>query len=127
MRRANLACAVALVMAAPLCGCRRDANTQITQPQFGGTPSRGAALINYYGCGSCHTIPGISAANGMVGPPLTGFSRRIYVAGLLRNTPDNLVYWIRYPQKVVPGNAMPEMNIDVRDARDIAAYLYTIR
>lgn len=127
MKRANIACAAALLLTLPLGACWRNANTEIAQREIHGVPSRGAALIKYYGCGSCHTIPGISAANGLVGPPLTEFSKRIYVAGLLRNTPDNLVYWIRYPQKVVPGNVMPEMNIDVRDARDIAAYLYTIQ
>ena len=91
-----------------------------------GDPSRGAALISYYGCGSCHTIPGIGGANALVGPPLTHFANRVYVAGVLRNTPDNLVLWIRNPQKVVPGNVMPVLGIDDRDARDITAYLYTI-
>ena len=91
-----------------------------------GNPSRGAALIHYYGCGACHSVPGISSADALVGPPLTHFAQRGYVAGMLRNTPDNLVRWIRYPQKIVPGNAMPSLGIDNRDAHDIAAYLYTI-
>jgi cytochrome c len=91
-----------------------------------GDPSRGAALISWYGCGACHTVPGISGANSLVGPPLTHFAQRTYIAGMLRNTPDNLVRWIRNPQKIVPGNAMPALGIDSRDAHDIAAYLYTI-
>jgi len=46
---------------------------------------------------------------------------------MLRNEPRNLVTWLRHPQEVVPGNAMPDMRLDERDARDIAAYLYTLR
>jgi cytochrome c2 len=91
-----------------------------------GNPSRGAALISWYGCGACHMVPGVAGANSLVGPPLTHFAQRGYVAGMLRNTPDNLVQWIRDPQKIVPGNAMPALGIDNRDAHDIAAYLYSI-
>jgi cytochrome c2 len=92
-----------------------------------GDPSHGAALISYYGCGACHSVPGVAGATSMVGPPLTQFARRSYIAGMLRNTPDNLVAWIRNPQKIVPGNAMPALGIDEHDARDIAAYLYTLQ
>lgn len=93
----------------------------------GGNPQRGSALIRQNGCGSCHVIPGIEEATGDVGPPLTGVGRRIYLAGVVRNTPEGMVAWLRNPQAVVPGNAMPNMQLDERDARDIAAYLYTLR
>lgn len=63
----------------------------------------------------------------MVGPPLNHFARRTIVAGLLPNTPANLVRWIRYPQQVVPGNAMPDAGLDEQQARDVAAYLYSLR
>jgi cytochrome c2 len=88
---------------------------------------RGAALIRQYGCGACHTIPGIADAQGLVGPPLAQMASRVYIAGLLRNTPDNLALWIRDPQGIVPGNAMPNMGIDAQNARDIASYLVTLR
>ncbi len=88
---------------------------------------RGKVLIVESGCGTCHMVPGVAQADGLVGPPLLAFSRRTYLAGLLRNTPDNLVTWLRWPQQVVPGNAMPDMGLTDREARDIAAYLYTIR
>jgi cytochrome c1 len=66
-------------------------------------------------------------ANGLVGPPLQHFAGRTIIAGLLPNTPANLVKWIRFPQEVVPGNAMPDGGLDDLQARDIAAYLYTLR
>lgn len=92
-----------------------------------GDPNRGIALIRNYGCGSCHAVPGVADADGVVGPPLNQIGRRIYLAGLLRNTPDNMVVWLRKPQDIVPGNVMPDMGLSDRDAHDVAAYLYTLR
>ena len=92
----------------------------------GGDPQRGARLIQSFGCAACHTVPGIDHARGNVGPALARIGDRTYIAGMLHNTPPNLVRWIRAPQSVVPGNAMPDMGITEAQARDIAAYLYTL-
>ena len=89
-----------------------------------GDPEAGAALIQLAGCGTCHRIPGIDEAGGLVGPPLDGMGDRIFIAGVLRNIPDNMMTWLKNPQQVVPGNAMPDMTDG--QARDIAAYLYTL-
>jgi hypothetical protein len=40
-------------------------------------------------------IPGIEGANGLVGPSLSQVGDRVYIAGVLRNTPDNMVVWLR--------------------------------
>jgi cytochrome c2 len=92
-----------------------------------GSPAHGAELIAEKGCGACHMIPGITGANGLVGPPLTLMGRRIFVAGLLRNTPQNLAAWVLEPQHFVPGNAMPSTGLSESEALDVAAYLETIR
>lgn len=92
----------------------------------GGNPERGARLIQEYGCGSCHTVPGVSGADGLVGPPLTRFGARSYVAGQLPNTGHNLQRWITDPQEVEPGTAMPDLDVSRLDAKDIAAYLLTL-
>jgi len=93
----------------------------------GGDPGRAPDLIRYYGCGSCHEIPGVSGASGLVGPSLRRIAVRSYVAGVLPNTPDNLMRWIREPQQVDEHTMMPNMNVTEEDARHIAAYLYTLR
>lgn len=99
-----------------------------TPPHAGlGDPRRGAVLIGREACGSCHVIPGVSDARGQVGPPLTHFARRTIVAGLLPNTPANLTHWIRDPQSVTRGDAMPNSPLSDAEARDVAAYLYTLR
>lgn len=92
-----------------------------------GDARRGAQLITLEGCGACHTVPGVSGANGLAAPPLTHMAQRAVIAGLAANTPENLIAWLEAPQRLVPGNAMPDMNLSREDARDIAAYLYTLR
>lgn len=95
-------------------------------PVENGDAGYGRQAILQYGCGACHTIPGIPGANTLVGPPLTDWRGRRYIAGNLINTPENLMHWIQNPQAIEPGTAMPDMNIDDQDARDIAAYLYSL-
>lgn len=94
---------------------------------YGGDAAAGADLIRSYGCGTCHTVPGVRGAKGKVGPPLTAFAHRAYIAGNLTNEPPNLVAWIMDPQAVEPGTAMPALGVTAEEARDIAAYLYTLR
>jgi cytochrome c len=93
----------------------------------GGDARHGRKVIQAYGCGACHTIPGIHGASGVVGPPLYFFSRRTMIAGELPNTPDNLVRWIENPPSVESGTAMPKLGLSDEEARDAAAYLYTLR
>lgn len=89
--------------------------------------SRAPAAMRAYGCGSCHTIPGVAGANGAVGPKLEGISSHSFLAGQLPNTPENLILWIQHPQQVRPGSDMPDMGVSATDARNIAAYLYSLR
>jgi cytochrome c len=112
-----------VVLAAPGCGSTGPPPPPEVRV---GYPDRGAQLIVEHGCGSCHRIPGIDRANGLVGPPLDRFGARSYIAGALPNNADNLQRWIADPQAVEPGTAMPDLGIDPIDAQDIAAYLYTL-
>jgi cytochrome c2 len=91
----------------------------------GGDPERGEAMFIQYGCGSCHRLAHVRKASGIVGPPLDGIAVREMIGGRLQNSPDNLEQWIRDPQAVGPGTAMPDLNVGERDARDITAFLYT--
>jgi cytochrome c len=91
----------------------------------GGDPRRGEALFIQYGCGSCHALKNVRTATGMVGPPLDGVALRVIIGGRLANNPDNMRRWIRDPQHVSPGTAMPDLDVGQGDARDITAFLYT--
>lgn len=130
-RSAATALIVCVAASATLAGCDdvapwRGRQTAVAQVS-GGDPQKGAQYIASIGCGACHSIPGVSGAAGLVGPPLDNIGRRVYIAGLLRNTPANLEAWLRDPQKIAPGNVMPNMGINDEQSRDIAAYLYTLR
>ena len=118
----------ALLLLSCVVSCNRDeAVYRDAAILTGGDPRQGPAAIGRYGCGSCHRIPGIRAATGMVGPPLEGIASRAYLAGQLPNSPANMVRWIQHPQHVEKGTVMPEMGVTEGDARDIAAFLYTLR
>lgn len=118
-----------LIGAAALGGCGKSDSDIERQAaaMTGGQPVLGKAAIARYGCATCHTIPGIEGARGQVGPSLEGIAVRAYLAGKLPNTPPNLIKWIREPQEVQPGTAMPELGVTEQDGKDIAAYLYTLR
>jgi cytochrome c2 len=129
LRLCHLTIAELAVAAALVAGSVAPAGAQsvATASVTGGDAHRGAVLIRSVGCGSCHTIPGIPGATGLVGPPLNQMSRRVYIAGVLRNSPENMIAWLQDPQRFVPGNAMPNIGLGRSDARDLTAYLYTLK
>ena len=120
---------VALLAAAAIASaCNKSADAaEPSHTIVGADPQRGAQDIVAAGCGTCHMIPGITDAEGLVGPPLIHWSRRTYIAGEAPNTPTMLIRWIETPQAIEPNTAMPNLGITEQKARDIAAYLYTLR
>jgi cytochrome c2 len=112
---------LAASLAVALSGCGGSAeHVEVADAHPGDAPE----LIEAYGCGACHTIPGIQDATADVGPSLSGMSQRATIAGVLPNTPKNLVHWLMEPQQVSPGTIMPDLGLGEPQARDIAAYLY---
>jgi cytochrome c len=120
-----------LIIAALACGgcliVSDDIGPAVSQMTGGGNMQRGKALIHEYGCGSCHDIQGVDGAHGLVGPSLDRIGNRTFIAGVLLNTPDNLIRWLKDPPAVDSMTAMPNMQLTDRDTKDIAAYLYTLR
>jgi cytochrome c len=109
-------------------GAERDALRHTARALTnGGDARRGPELMRRYGCATCHTVPGVDGATGGVGPPLGGIAQRSYIGGVLPNTPENLMQWIRDPKLVDSLTAMPNVGVSEVDARHIAAYLYTLR
>ncbi|MEJ7929237.1 c-type cytochrome [Ramlibacter sp. AN1015] len=78
-------------------------------------------------CQTCHQIPGVVGANHYVGPPLAGIGTRTFIAGVVANDPQSMVRFLLDPQEIDPLSAMPPMGMSEQDARDIAAFLYTLR
>jgi cytochrome c len=114
---------IAIVLLA-LCAC--DSPPPPRHMVAMGDPERGRAAIERHQCVACHTIPGIDGPDGVVGPPLTDFGLRTHIAGFVPNAPGNLIAWLRDPPAVSPRTGMPDLGIGEAEARDIAAYLYTL-
>jgi cytochrome c2 len=117
---------VSIAVTSGLLGCSPPGD-EVETIVAGGDRERGRAALDGFGCGTCHVIPGVRGAVGKVGPPLTQFALRAYIAGQLPNEPENLLRWVQDPQSVEPGTAMPNLGVGPAVARDMAAYLYTLR
>jgi cytochrome c len=116
--------AIILLMIA---ACSSGSETFSARQVPGGDAKNGRTYMEASGCGSCHMIPGVVNARGMVGPSLEHFAQRSFIAGEVPNTADNLVKWIVNPPSIEPRTAMPVLGVTPTQARDIAAYLYQLR
>ena len=88
------------------------------------TPSEsGRLLLQQFGCGQCHRIPGVANAQGTAGPPLEAVAERAYLGGVLPNTRENMAQWIREPRRFDPRTTMPAMGMTEAQASDMVAYL----
>jgi cytochrome c len=127
-RRALGAAALLVAVALGVAGCREQPRTRdYPRSVAGGDPGEGRRLIAAYGCQTCHVVPGVRGPEALVGPPLVHWSRRGYIAGMLPNTPENLVVWIHDPLAINERTAMPNVGASVEEATHMAAYLFTLR
>jgi putative membrane protein len=122
--RASLGSTIILVLL--VAGCRQKP-AHVTGSMVGGNAERGRATMRAYGCTACHAVPSMIGDNPSVGPSLEGFGGRAYIAGVLPNTPENLLRWIQDPPAVDSLTAMPNLGVTSAEAIDIAEYLYTLR
>ncbi|HEX6086315.1 MAG TPA: c-type cytochrome [Thermoanaerobaculia bacterium] len=93
-----------------------------------GNAARGPQLAAQYGCNVCHIIPGVEGPQGSLGPSLQGLGSRPAISmGAVQNTPANLVQFIQNPAALNPQSSMPPMAIAENDAKDLVAYLLTLK
>ena len=57
----------------------------------GGNADRGKQLVTRYGCDTCHIIPGVKGAQGMVGPALQHIASRQTIASKFPNNPQTMM------------------------------------
>jgi cytochrome c2 len=97
-------------------------------PPSAAEAAQGRALVasGAYGCAACHSVPRVRSPRAIVGPDLTGFARRAFIAGQLPNTSDVLIEFLKNPPAFVPATGMPNVGLSLEDARRIAAFLYTM-
>ena len=120
-----VAAAVLLVPACNVENPRREREQDAIR-LTGGDPNRGKDAIRRYGCLTCHSIPGLPG-DANVGPQLDRVGSRVYLGGVLLNTPVNMTRWLKDPPAVDPKTAMPNVGATDDDVKDIACYLYSLR
>jgi cytochrome c oxidase subunit II len=87
----------------------------------------GAQLFTTEGCADCHQIRG-TAAQAQVGPDLTHVASRATLASAtIPNDRAHLTEWLRDPQRVKPGNKMPELQLSANDVAALVAYLEELK
>ncbi len=104
------------------CADKREQPRDLT----GADAAAGLAVIERVGCAACHRIPGVDWPSGAVGGSLDGFADRSMIAGRFPNQPRTLAIWVRNAPSIAPTTGMPAMPITPSEARDVAAYLYTL-
>lgn len=104
----------------------RDTAAADSSPEKTDPVNRGRLALQQYNCSSCHEIPGVVAARNQVGPPLGNVTERAFVAGVLPNTDENLVRWIRFPREIAPDTTMPNLNVSEAHAWQMVAYFRSI-
>ncbi|MDB6112412.1 MAG: cytochrome c oxidase subunit 2 [Pedosphaera sp.] len=88
---------------------------------------RGARLFQQMTCANCHAIRGLPG-EAKAGPDLSHLaSRKTLGAGVVENTPEGLARWLRNPQKVKPGNLMPNMLLTDAQTEDLVRYFQTLK
>jgi len=80
-------------------------------------------------CVACHYIEGTKAQGRVAPRELTRFATYPTIAQLdgFENNAENLARWLRDPQSVKPGTAMPNLNLKAQEIADLVAYLQTLK
>jgi mono/diheme cytochrome c family protein len=112
-----------LLLLPALPGCK--APPQADQAMPAADLARGRLAMARAGCGACHSIKGVWP-RGEVASALSGLADQALIAGRLPNRPDSLAAFIRNAPAYAPDAGMPAMNLTPGEARDAAAYLYSL-
>jgi cytochrome c2 len=109
--------------------CVACAKREVATPAAGvpGDPVRGRELLTTYGCTGCHMVPGVEGPRAMLGPALDNTATKTSIVGKFPNTPENMTRWITNPPGMDPNTTMPNVGVNPQDARDLTAFLFTLR
>ncbi|MDQ3074316.1 MAG: c-type cytochrome [Pseudomonadota bacterium] len=113
--------ATALALTVAVGGCKAPSEQRYLPDPA--AVARGHRAIESAGCAACHRFDGIDWPRGRIGPSLTNYDDRGWIAGSLPYTPENLAAFVRNAPAVKPGSTMPAMPVSAAQSRDIAAFL----
>jgi cytochrome c len=122
-RLAGIAMMLVVIAAASIYWLRAKAyeRQQKAAELTGGDPTRAPEILRQYGCVACHTVRGVAAAGGLLGPDLSDPEK------LLTKNPQALIDYIVNPKELNTKTVMPRTGISRAEARDVVAYLFSLR
>jgi cytochrome c2 len=113
-----------------LTACSQTFNYERGASMTGGDPQAGKEKIVLHDCHSCHEIPGIPVNRDRQGPSLKHWAKQSTIIKKWPNTPENLEDFLQHPERMLHGSGlkseMTMSSVKPSDARDIAAYLFSI-
>lgn len=128
--RPTITASVLLFMHLFLVACAQTFNYQRGTSLTGGDPQAGKEQIVMHDCHSCHEIPGIPVNRYRRGPSLKHWAKQNTIAKKWPNTPENLEHFLQDPERMLHGsglrNEMTMSSVKAGDARNMAAYLFSI-
>lgn len=78
-------------------------------------------------CAGCHAVRGTAAVS-TNGPDLTHVGSRRYIgSGMLETTRGSLAAWIADPQRLKPGNNMPQVPLTADELQAVSAYMESLK
>ena len=91
------------------------------------TEKQGKEIFLSKACVMCHTVRG-TAAGSRVGPDLTHFGGRRYIASaLFPMSRGNIAAWVIDPQGIKPGVNMPNVPLKAEEIDPLVSYLMGLR
>ena len=124
-RAATIASQWVILLCAPLVAC--DGPPDRTSTVGDANTAQVRQLVASKGCVACHTFPDVKWPRGRLGPSLQHFGGQGLIAGRLPNQPGVLMQFVRNAPVLVPGTAMPAILMTDHEARDVTAYLLTLK
>jgi len=106
-------------------GGDRSAGKASGRASSGGNPARGKTIVGTIGCKGCHVIgDDVRMRNERgfsydIAPELTRAGSKL--------DPEWLFQWLKNPREYRPTTQMPNMRLSDQEARDIVAYLMTLK
>jgi mono/diheme cytochrome c family protein/uncharacterized coiled-coil protein SlyX len=91
----------------------------------GGVPARGEGLVETIGCKGCHVVGGDQRMREERGTSYDVAPELSWVGG--KTNPDWLFDWLKNPRHFHPNTRMPSLRLSDGEARDIVAYLVSLK
>ena len=114
------------ILLALACSKAEKPATESAPPPPIGNATAAKAHMEKYSCQACHVIPGMGPG-GALGPDLTGFGSRPTLNARVPKNPQAVAAYLLNPTAIDAQTSMPAVGLSEEEAKDIAAFLETLK